>query len=295
MAKIKDLPKVNEELNINSSIYYLEYLNLLMNNLKIESTTNDIINFDEEKFAKYALLTKGAVGYDKITKKFYYVDGQGINEYGNPSNLILRTADGKTITRRAYYDKNLLGAYKINATPLQFSFGTLIYNTTKFMAQCDNAIYQNIEAIKTPYIVAVSDADTRLSIEQAIQQKQDGKPVIVVSNNIANDLKSININVDYVADKLEIIKGQYRDRLLNKLGIMSANIDKRERVQVGEVNTTINQASDYIYLLIDTFNKQCESYDLPFKMSCNGSIEELYLNNDTNIDNTNQMEENANE
>ena len=58
---------------------------------------------------------------------------------------------------------------------------------------------------------------------------------------------------------------------------MSANIDKKERVQVGEVNTTINQATDYIYLLIDTFNKQCESYDLPFKMSCNGSIEELYL------------------
>lgn len=277
MAKIRDLPKVKEELNANSSLYYLEYLNLLLNNLKIERTDNETISYEVEQFVKYALITKGAVGYDKITKQFYYVYGQQVNKYGNPETLVLETANGRTMTRRAYYDKSSIGVYKLNATPLQFSFADLIYQTTKFMSQCDNAIFQNIEAIKTPYIVAVDNPDTRLSIEQAIEQKQDGKPIVIVSKNIANDLKSININVDYVADKIETIKGQYRDRLLNKLGIMSANIEKKERVQVGEVNTTINQATDYIYLLVDTFNKQCESYDLPFKMSCNGSIEELYL------------------
>lgn len=277
MAKIRDLPKVKEELNFNSSLYYLEYLNLLMNNLKIERTDNEILSYEAEQFAKQALLTRGAVGYDKITKQFYFVYGQEVNNYGNPETLILISANGKNLTRKSYYDKNPLGAYKINATPLQFSFGQMIEQTARFMASCDNAIFQNIEAIKTPYIVAVNEKDTRLSIEQAIEQKQDGKPVIIVSGNIGNDLKAVNIGVEYVADKLETIKGQYRDRLLNKLGIMSANIDKKERVQVGEVNTTINQATDYIYLLIDTFNKQCESYDLPFKMSCNGSIEELYL------------------
>ena len=35
---------------------------------------------------------------------------------------------------------------------------------------------------------------------------------------------------------------------------------------------------DYIYMLIDTFNKQCETYDLPFEMVFNGSMEEIYLN-----------------
>lgn len=277
MAKIRDLPKVKEELIANSSLYYLEYLNLLMNNLKIEATNDEAINYEVEQFVKYALITRGAVGYDKITKQFYYVYGQEINKYGNPETIVLISANGVSMTRRAYYDKSSIGAYKINATPLQFPLAELIEQTTKFMTLCDNAIFQNIEAIKTPYIVAVDNPDTRLSIEQAIEQKQDGKPIVIVSKNIANDLKSINIGVEYVADKIETIKGQYRDRLLNKLGIMSANIDKKERVQVGEVNTTINQATDYIYLLIDTFNKQCESYDLPFKMSCNGSIEELYL------------------
>ena len=59
---------------------------------------------------------------------------------------------------------------------------------------------------------------------------------------------------------------------------MSANINKRERVQVGEVNATVGQCEDYIYLMIDTFNKQMDTYGLPFKMRLNGSLESLYDN-----------------
>lgn len=72
---------------------------------------------------------------------------------------------------------------------------------------------------------------------------------------------------------------------MNKLGIMSANIDKKERVQVGEVNATIGQCEDYIYLLIDTFNKQMVTYNIPYKMSFNGSMEELYINNENENEN----------
>ena len=47
-------------------------------------------------------------------------------------------------------------------------------------------------------------------------------------------------------------------------------------IRAMEVNSTLNVSSDYIYLFIDTFNKQCDTYDLPFKMVFNGSMEELY-------------------
>ena len=119
-----------------------------------------------------------------------------------------------------------------------------------------------------------------LSIEHAIEQQQEGRPVLVVSEELGEALRGVATNTQYVADKIETIKNQWRDRLMNKLGIMSANIDKKERVQVGEVNATIGQCEDYIYLLIDTFNKQMESYNIPFKMKFNGSMEELYINNE---------------
>ena len=47
-----------------------------------------------------------------------------------------------------------------------------------------------------------------------------------------------------------------------------------------------------IYLLIDTFNKQCEYYGLPFKMDFNGSMEEIYLNDDENEDEINDVDVN---
>ena len=34
-------------------------------------------------------------------------------------------------------------------------------------------------------------------------------------------------------------------------------------------------------MLIDAFNKQMQDYDLPFKMSFNGSMEELYEEQET--------------
>ena len=54
-------------------------------------------------------------------------------------------------------------------------------------------------------------------------------------------------------------------------------------MQSAEVNASLGQASDYIYLLIDNFNKQCEAYGLPFKMIFNGSMEEIYLNDGEDV------------
>ena len=88
--------------------------------------------------------------------------------------------------------------------------------------------------------------------------------------------------------KIYILKGEFKNELLTKLGIMNANTDKRERVQVGEVNATLGQCLDYLYLLIDTFNKQCETYEIPYKMIINSSIEELYVDETGGDDNGQQ-------
>ena len=60
------------------------------------------------------------------------------------------------------------------------------------------------------------------------------------------------------------------------MGIVT-DITKGERVQTSEVDANVCQASDYIYMMIDTFNKQIEQYGLPFKMKANGTFEELYV------------------
>ena len=263
---------------------YSEYMNLLMNAVKIiDKGSGSPLPFVVEAFAKQALFENGSVGYDLITRQFYYVYGEGLDEYGKPTKLNLVTANGKVFTRPAYYEKDPDGAYEILALPMSnLTMGAIVQETTEFMENCDVAMRQNLEACKTPYIVVCRDDDMRLSFEQAIQQKQQGQAVVLVSPELGDGLKAISITTNYLVDKFAMARDGERDTLLNKLGILTSNDNKKERIQSAEVNATLGQASDYIYLLIDTFNKQMETYGLPFEMKFNGSMEEIYLGDKPN-------------
>ena len=277
--KIKDLNPIS--ICRANGVYsrFEEYFNLLMNAVKVVSAQGEAsINYEEETFLKRGLFENGSMGYDKITKKWYYVYGLGLNDDGDPTELCFVTANGKTFTRPAYYDNKDDGAYKVDALPINMSMSQLIKATTDFMINCEMAMKQNLEACKTPYIVVCKNENLRLSFETAIQQKQTGQAVIVVNEDLGDGLKAIDIGVTYLVDRFAEARDTERDTLLTKLGILTANTDKKERVQSAEVNATIGQASDYIYMLIDNFNKQCDSYGLPYKMIFNGSMEEIYLN-----------------
>lgn len=277
--KIKDLNPVS--ICSANGVYsrFEEYFNLLMNAVKVVSAQGETpINYEEETFLKRGLFENGAMGYDKITKRWYYVYGLGLNDDGNPTELCLVTANGKTFTRPAYYDNKDDGAYKVDALPINMSMAQLIKATTDFMINCEMAMTQNLEACKTPYIVVCKNENLRLSFETALKQKQTGQAVVVVSEDLGDGLKAVDIGVTYLVDRFAEARDTERDTLLTKLGILTANTDKKERVQSAEVNASLGQASDYIYMLIDNFNKQCDSYGLPYKMIFNGSMEEIYLN-----------------
>lgn len=274
-VKIRDLnPLGRKPYGVYSR--YEEFFNLLMNAVKIERNDGEVIAYPVETFIKRQLLEGGCVGYDRMVDKWYMVAGVGVNELGNPTDLRLITMNGTTYKRKAYYEPAADGAYKIDALPVPISLSEMIRETTEFMTACDVAIRQNVEACKTPFIVVCKNDNLRLSYAQAIQQKQQGQAVVLVNEDLGEGLKAVNIGVDALFNDFAQIRDTERDNLLTKLGIMNANTDKKERVQSAEVNATIGQATDYIYLLIDTFNKQTKQYSLPFEMTLNGSLEEIY-------------------
>ena len=277
--KIRDLNPERRKRPYGVFSRYSEFMNLLLNAVKIiDKGSGDTLPFVVETFVKRALFENGAAGYDKITKQWYYVYGEGLDDYGKPTTLVLVTANGKAFSRKSYYDKDEDGAYEVLGLPIpNLTMGAIIQETTDFMLNCDIAMRQNLEACKTPYIVVCRDDNLRLSFDTALQQKQLGQAAIVVSEELGDGLKAININANYLVDKFAQARDAERDTLLNKLGILTSNVQKKERVQSAEVNATLGQATDYIYLLIDTFNKQAETYGLPFEMQFNGSMEEIYL------------------
>lgn len=293
MAKSKKLRDLNPVGRLPYGVYsrYDEYINLLMNALAIYEK-GERMNFALEAFIKKALIERGSVGHDKISNKWAYIYGEGLNELGNPTNFIFVTANGKTFNRPAYYENDPDGAYFIKALPYGgFCISGMIKETTDFMTNCDVAMRQNLEACKTPYIVVCKDEDLRLSFESAIQDKQTGKAVLLVSPDLGEGLKAVNIEAEYLVDKFAEARDSERDTLLNKLGIITSNTDKRERIQSAEVNATIGQATDYIYSLIDTFNAQMKTYGIECEMRFNGSMEEIYLNETEESPDVNRVEE----
>jgi hypothetical protein len=277
--KFRDLARVNPFDACGYSLYE-EYKALLMNAVKITLLPAHI-----ERFVKSCMIENNQVGFDCITRRWAIAFGEGVNEYWLPTTITFFFPNNKkSYQRPAYYEPAENGAYLVHALPTGTSFFEIISATTNEMRECDISIRQNLKATRTPFVAVVKDENTRLSLLSAIEQKEEGKPAVVTSADIAEGLKGVVFDTPYIVDKVEQYRTIIRDRLLNKLGIMSANINKRERVQVGEVNATVGQCVDYIYLWIDTFNAQMKDYGLPYRMELNGALEELYTEGEQNND-----------
>lgn len=255
---------------------YDEYKALLMNAIKIPE-----LPFAVERFVKSELIDGNYVGYDKLTGKWARAFGSGLNAMWLPTDVTFVFGNGRSYKRDISYDDNPTGAYLICGLPTGACYGDIIKGECDILQACDVAIRQNLKASHTPLIVTVKDEDTRLSVLQAISQKEEGKPAVVVSPDVMEGIKGVKLETDFIVDKVEEYRNIHRDRLLNKISTMTANVNKRERVQVGEVNATVGQCEDYVYTLIDTFNTQMETYGIPVHMVSNSSLEELYYNNGT--------------
>lgn len=281
--KFRDLASGNPLAACGSPLYE-EYKALLMNAVKITPLAPHI-----ERFVKSCLIENNQVGFDALTNRWAIAFGEGLNEYCLPTLITFFFPNNKrSYQRPAYYEPAVNGAYLIKGLPTDTAFTEIITRTTDEMAECDKSIRQNLVATRTPFVAVCRDKDTRLSLLQAVQQKEDGAPAVVVSPDLAESVRGVSFDTPYIVDKIEQYRTTIRDRLLNKLGIMSANINKRERVQVGEVNATVGQCVDYIYLWIDSFNSQMEDYGLPYRMEINGALEELYTNESEEDENDSQ-------
>ena len=275
--KIRDLgrPIWARELSL-AQLKYLEFKNLLMNSLDIERLDGNAMDYAEGVFLKDTLIENSQAGYDKTTGKFAMVFGEGINEYGNPTILTFRYYNGLTYRKVASYENVPDGGYIIDALPDTYSLSSDLRRTADILAQCEISIRQNLLACRNPKYVVTRDKDMELSVRQAIQQQQEGLPVIIVSQDLAGGMDGLDLKTEFLVPQIAEYRDLERNKLLNKLGVMTANVAKKERVQSAEVESTIGESVDYLNLLIDTFNDQTEKYGIPYRMKANSSIVDIY-------------------
>lgn len=259
---------------------YDEYKTLLFNAFRIEGLT-----YDGEAMFKNLIIENNTAGYlplGALVARAYPLD-LDFDEYGNSKFLAFTFPDGHTIRRlnirAGLSNPPIYGGYLIKGLPAGVSYSEIIHKSVDLMRLCDVVIWQNLNAVKTAKIVTVKDPDKVLSIKHAVRKIQAGVPIVEVSSALAEALKAVDVSTPFIADRIGEFKRAIKDELLTRIGTMSANVNKRERVQATEVNATVGQCEDYIYSLIDNLNAQFTAFNLPLRAYLNNSLEELYYNN----------------
>ena len=258
--------------------YYSEFIDLIMNAVRIDG-----LDYRREYFVKKNLFEKGYVGYNGDAGEFLItIPSKGILQVGDLwRNGEFKTRDNKSLGVHPYsYGDTPEQAFNVwrifLANPSITPLFEIAHDFAELLAECDVGIRQNVCAVRTPAFWVVDDETFALSINHAIQAQQDGAPTIAISSAMAGTLKSLTNETPYIADKLNQIKKEFRNEFLTRIGILTANTNKRERVQTAEVTATVGESVDLIYSVIDFWNKQNDSYGLPYTMKFNGVTEDYY-------------------
>lgn len=264
--------------------YYKEFIDLIMNSVKIKN-----LSFAEENFVKTQLFGTGYVGFYDLMNKFYLCIPTAARVQSGRFWKRAQFKDDENVSLGTHwlsYDKTSGGDdWRVYiATP---SLNVLFREAEQAaldLAKCDVGIMQNIVATGTPAFWTTDDDNFILSVRAAVQSTRAGEPDIIVKKPMGISVGEITNKTPFVADKIQEQKKIIRNEFLTRIGILTANSSKRERVQTLEIEAGVGESIDLIYSIIDYWNKQNETYGLPYEMEFNGTSEAYYAPTDDEIE-----------
>lgn len=135
------------------------------------------------------------------------------------------------------------------------------------LTNIDRTIDVNIIAQKTPIIVKCSDKQ-KLSLKNAINQRNDNEPVIYADKNL--DLASIEIldlRPPKVFPDLQLQKHAVWNECMTFLGVNNANQDKRERLVTDEVSANNEQVKASEDVMLKARERACKLINKMFDLN----------------------------
>lgn len=229
------------------------------NSITFENLPDDL----PKRYLSRVLREKGGIAYDKISGLYLPYVRMGIDVYGLPTGYTLAGYDGTVFTRRA--EEVIILRTNSHSIPIQDFLDIQIEKLVEF----DMAIMQNLDAIKTMSVIDVPDIKTLNTLQNLNDSRRIGASVAFVSSLATKSLNVLSTNAQFFIDKLNEARREIWNDTLAYLGVSTANVDKRERVQSAEVVATEGYSYDCLNILIDTFNYDAEIGGLPIRVHAN--------------------------
>lgn len=254
---------------------YLNRLGLIFeNSVRFENLPTEL----PKRYLTRVLREKGGIAYDKISGLYLPYVRMGIDVYGLPTGYTLVGYDGTVFTRRA--DEVIILRTNPHSVPIQDFLNIQIEKLVEF----DMSILQNLDAIKTMSVIDVPDIKTLNTLQNLDDSRRIGASVAFASSLATKSLNVFSTNAQFFIDKLNEARREIWNDTLAYLGVSTANVDKRERVQSAEIVATEGYSYDCLNILIDTFNYDAEIGGLPIRVSANTIMYEQLENEINNAE-----------
>ena len=282
MAKVKNvdfqtllLARADEEKS--------KFKNLLFNSININELEKD----EPDLYVKEMLFVRGYMIATKVyNDKWYlfkcgmYDDKENIFGRYQPATVSIEFENGKEIKDLKVNDN----AFIIRFTPDKHGLNEWLDLMCKRIARIDLAIENNLILSSMGFVYSC-DGVNKNSLKETLRQATEGDFAVLATQMLTDKINTEKVQAQYYGDKFYELKEKYVKEVLTRLiGIASVS-DKKERTT--SFDTNIGESIDTAYTYIDTFNADCEKYNVPFKMSINSTIEEIYdaYMNKTNVEN----------
>ena len=229
--------------------------------LDAESITG--IPEDDETEGAYLALQVSMNGKLNVYREPVYYRAYAVNGY----NKTLDNNDSVIIYNNMLHTNSILIA-KI--------FARRLYNL-------DQIINVNANAQKTPVAIQCDETE-RLTYLNAFKEIDGNAPVLFATKNVdLSQLKAINMQAPYVADKLYTLKTQYWNEALTYLGISNVSFQKKERMVQDEVIRSQGGTIASRYSRLQSRRDACDRINKMFGLNISCDFREDYRETDDEL------------
>ena len=273
------IKQFSKEAGINYVPYFYSYTYAILNNL---------INTNIDKNVKFVLMNY--LMFERVI--IFFKDKNDNLQVGRlaycetrdenflPIDITARTIDG---TRYDLISGNYVMLY--NPIPVDY-----LHMKLEEMSNIEKTMIYRRKLYKIPVIFKSKDSKVLRSIKEFIKKIFSTDEVCTITTqgfDVTNDLNKIDLNIDYITDKLLDENESIKEDILEILGIYKNTSIKRERVNESEliINnslTTVNKLG-----LEDTLNtlfneiKEVLGYDYNIELNINKIFETMKNNTNT--------------
>ncbi len=228
------------------------------------------------RFLEYILYYDGKALFSKDAELGEYIVTKGalsgkMNFYRVPEN------------RRAYADNGY--QKELNEKDSVVIFNNMLrlpaYPAMWFYArklwEIDRTIDINVKAQKTPVLI-LADEDERLTMKNVYMQYDGNQPFIFGSKNLGlnDNIKVLQTEAPYLADKLMMLKNQIWNEALTYLGISNLNIQKKERLVSDEAVRSMGGTIASRQSRLEMRREACEQINRMFGLNIEVNYREDY-------------------